>query len=92
MPRFLVEVEHESQTIACSRAVRVFLESGSHFLTHADFGCLDGVHTAWIFVEAANAEEARAVVPPAFRSRARAVALNKWSLEQIDELVRQHQQ
>ena len=59
---------------------------------HADFGCLDGVHTAWIFVEAANAEEAKAVVPPAFRSRARAVALNKWSLEQIDELVRQHQQ
>ena len=92
MSRFLIEVPHEAELVACARATEILLTSGSHFLTHADFGCLDGVHTAWIFVEAANAEEAKAVVPPAFRSRARAVALNKWSLEQIDELVRQHQQ
>lgn len=91
MPRFLVDVGHESQTLACARAVRVFLESGSHFLTHADWGCLDGVHSAWIVVEVDNKEEARAIVPPAFRSRARIVALNKWSMEQIDKILSQHQ-
>jgi hypothetical protein len=69
----------------------VFLESGSHFLTHADWGCLDGVHSAWIVVEVDNKEEARAIVPPAFRSRARIVALNKWSMEQIDKILSQHQ-
>jgi hypothetical protein len=92
MPRFLVDVGHESETVACAHAVRVFLASGSHFLTHADWGCTDGVHRAWIIVEVDDKEEARAIVPPAFRSQARIVALNKWSMEQIDEILNQHQQ
>ena len=91
MPRFLIDVGHERETIACARAVRVFLESGSHFLTHADWGCKDGVHSAWMIVEVANKEEARAIVPPAFRSRARIVALNQWSVEQIDEILGHHE-
>jgi hypothetical protein len=36
MARFLIEVPHESDTVACAHAVRVFLETGSHFLTNAD--------------------------------------------------------
>jgi hypothetical protein len=48
MPRFLIDVPHESDVVSCARASKVLLESGSHFLTHADFGCTDGVHKAWI--------------------------------------------
>jgi len=46
MPRFLIEVPHEEETVACARAVKIFLESGSHFLTQADWGCKDGEHEA----------------------------------------------
>jgi hypothetical protein len=91
MGRFLVEVDHEPETIACARAVRVFLKSGSHFLTHAVWGCQDGVHSAWVIVDAESKDEARAVVPPAFRSRARVVGLNEFTVEQIEGLLQAHQ-
>ncbi|HEU4384837.1 MAG TPA: hypothetical protein VFR85_15230 [Anaeromyxobacteraceae bacterium] len=90
MPRFLVEVGHDNETSACARAVRVFLASGSHFLTHADWGCLDGVHSAWITVDADDRHQALALVPPAFRSRARIVGLNQFTLEQVDAILDHH--
>jgi len=37
MRRFLIEVPHEAEGAACARVVEVFLKTGSHFLTHADW-------------------------------------------------------
>jgi hypothetical protein len=91
MTRFLIEVPHEADMTACMRAVEIFLNTGSHFLSNADWGCLDGEHKAWIILEADDKEEARLVVPPAYRHQARIVALNKFTLEDIDELRRHHQ-
>lgn len=91
MPRFLIEVPHEPETIACARVVKVFLMSGSHFLTHADWGCRDGDHRAWIIVDVANKGEAMAIVPPAFRSEARVVELNYFSMNEIDRILEEHQ-
>jgi hypothetical protein len=91
MTRFLIEVPHEADMTACMRAVEIFLNTGSHFLSNADWGCLDGEHKAWIILEADDKEEARLVVPPAYRRQARIVALNKFTLEDIDELRRHHQ-
>jgi hypothetical protein len=91
MARFLLEVPHEADKVACARAVRVFLETGSHFLTNADWGCFDGEHKAWIILEAESKEEARYVLPPAFRSKAKIVSLNKFTMEELDEIERQHQ-
>jgi hypothetical protein len=91
MARFLIEVPHEADMTACTRAVEIFLNTGSHFLSNADWGCLDGEHKAWIILEADDKEDARLVVPPAYRHQARIVALNKFTLEDIDELRRHHQ-
>jgi hypothetical protein len=91
MGRFIIEVPHEAEPIACARAVKVFHETGSHFLTNADWGCYDGVHKAWIIVEMDNKEEARALLPPAYRPQATIVGLNKFTIEEIDELIRYHQ-
>ena len=90
MARFQIELPHEPTTVACARAVEVVLKTGSHFLTHADWGCRDGVHKAWIVVEVSSKDEARAVVPPAFRSQAKIVQLNTFSIEEIEEILRQH--
>jgi hypothetical protein len=89
--RFLIEIPHEVNTLDCARAVETVLKSGSHLLTHADWGCKDGVHKAWIIVEVHNKEEARAIVPPAFRSRAKIVQLNSFSLDEVEEILRDHQ-
>lgn len=90
MSRFLIEIPHEAEKVACLKAVKVLQETGSHFLTHADYGCLDGVHKAWIIVELDSKEEALMTVPRAYRSNATIVKLNCFSEEEIDELLSHH--
>jgi len=89
MPQFLIEVPHPEATLACARIVKIFLSTGSHFLARADWGCMDGVHSAWLTVDALDKEEARMVIPPQFRSQGRIVGLNKFSLEQIEPILAQ---
>lgn len=91
MARFLIEVPHEETTAACARAVEVFLRTGSHFLTHADWGCKDGEHKAWIVVEVDTRDEARGIVPPVYRSQAKIVQLNAFTMKDIDDILRHHE-
>ena len=91
MPRFLIEVHHEAEQLACARIVQLLLSTGSHYITHADWGCMDGEHTAWIIVEGESKEQARCILPPAFRSQAKIVALNKFTMEQIEGIISQLQ-
>jgi hypothetical protein len=90
MARFLIEVPHEAELVACSRVVEILLTSGSHFLTHADWGCMDGNHKAWIIVEVASKEEARSILPPSLRPEAGIVKLNYFTLEEIDAILQHH--
>jgi hypothetical protein len=90
MAKFLIEVPHDPDTAACARVVHVFLTSGSHFLTQADWGCMDGDHRAWIIVDVANKQEAVAIVPPALRASARVVGLNQFSIDQIEPILKRH--
>lgn len=92
MPRFLIEVPHESDTLACAKAVQIFLTTGSHFLSNADWGCMDGDHRAWIVVEVDTKDDARAVLPPAYRADAYIVKLTKFKLENIERTIRKHEQ
>lgn len=90
MAKFFIEVEHEADKSACLRAAQVLLKSGSHYLTNADFGCLDGVHKAWITVEVANKEAAKSILPTEYRHGAKIVELNKFNLEEIEKLLAHH--
>ena len=67
MSTYLIEVPHEPTKEACEQAIRLFLNTGSHFMTNADWGCLDGEHKAWIVLETEDKHEARNILPPAFR-------------------------
>ena len=90
MAKFLIEVPHEAEELACARVVKVFLSTGSHFLSQADWGCVDGVHSAWFVVDTDTRDEARRIVPPAFRDQAKIVGLNRFTMEQIDSILKQH--
>jgi len=90
MPRFLIEVPHEEEIVACAHVVEIFLKTGSHYLTHADWGCKDGVHKAWIIAEVDNKDQAKAILPPAYRHDATIVQLNKFTMDEIEELLRYH--
>ena len=90
MPKFLIEVPHETDTLACTRAVAAFLRTGSHFLTHADWGCKDGDHRAWVILEVGTKEEARNVIPPTFRVQAKVVQLNSFELGAVEAYLLKH--
>jgi hypothetical protein len=91
MARFLIEVPHEAEKVECARAVQILFRTGSHFLTHAEWGCLDGEHKAWIIVELESKQEARSILPPAYRTQAKIVELNKFTMEEIEEILRHHE-
>lgn len=83
MPKYLVELSHGDEHDACVRALRALAESGSHFVTHADWGCKDGSHSGWLVADVGSRDEAMQIVPPEFRHEARIVELNRFTREQI---------
>jgi len=88
--KFLIEVPHEADTLECTRVVHIFLSTGSHFLTHAEWGCMDGVHSAWMIVEVESKAEALGIVPPAFRSESLNGGLNRFELARIEKFLSRH--
>ena len=86
MARYLIEVPHEPED--CALAVKIFMESGSHFTTHADYGCEDGEHKAWMIVELDDKAAARAVLPPAYRAQAKIVKLITPTFEDLQEAIK----
>ena len=90
MARFLIEVQHEAEALACAKIVQLFLTTGSHLLAQADWGCMDGNHSAWLIVDVESKEEALRIVPPVLRNQTRIIGLNRFSVEQINELIKQH--
>lgn len=90
MPRFLIEVPHKNAKRSCDLAVEVFRDTGSHFLTNADFGCKDGVHKSWINVKVDSKREALQIVPPPFRDKAKAIAVEKLALDKIHKTLKHH--
>ena len=90
MKKFLIEVVHDSDKKACEEAIQVFLNTGSHFMTHADWGCLDGEHKAWIMMETDRREDALSILPPAYRRKARIIELTRFKLEEPDGITPLH--
>lgn len=90
MARFLIEVPHEEEVVACARAIKVLVETGSHFLTNAEFGCEDGVHKGWIMVDVDSKEEARNLLPVAYRRQASVVRLRKFGIPELDDMIAHH--
>jgi hypothetical protein len=87
MQKFLIEVPHEANEMACIRIVKNFLELGSHLLANAEWGCLDGIHKLWVLVETEDKDQARLILPPAFRADAIIVGLNKFTVQDIEKSV-----
>ena len=91
MTKFLIEVPHGSEEIACLRAVQTFLQTGSHFLMNADWGCSDGEHKAWLILETESRQDAVSVLPPSMRPQASVVRLNKFTWKDIEESLPYHE-
>jgi hypothetical protein len=74
MDRYLIESPHAPED--CNKVINEVLLAG--YLHHFEWGCKDGVHTAWAIVEAENREHAKQIVPWMVRDKARIVKLVKF--------------
>ena len=90
MTRFLIEAPHEDKKDACDQAIKAFRETGSHFMTNADWGCGDGEHKAWFVVDLDSKEQARMILPPLFRENAKIVELQQFNVEAAEETIQKH--
>jgi len=90
MEKYLIEVPHEATKSACNNAVSVFLQTGSHFLRQADWGCHDGEHKAWLIVEVENKKQALQIVPSLFRSQAKIIKLHTFTREEMEKIEEVH--
>lgn len=87
MPRYLIKVSHDAEHAACVRALDAIESYGSHLFTNADWGCRDGVHACWLVADLDDRNQAKLMIHPEFRDRARIVQLNKFSRDEIAEMV-----
>jgi hypothetical protein len=90
MAKFLIEVPHGANKEACDQAIQIFLQTGSHFLTHADWGCKDGEHKAWIIAEVKSKDDAMMILPSAFRSVAKITLLTTFTQKDLVETDNYH--
>ena len=91
METFLIEVPHSDSKLECLYAIKVFQESGSHFLINADWGCSDVEHKAWITVNVDNKKQALQIIPPLYRQRAKITRLVKYPKDKLDAGLEYHQ-
>ncbi len=90
MSKYLIEVPHGDDKLECLRSISIFLSTGSHFLSNADWGCKDGVHKAFFIMDAENKDEVLQVVPPAYRKDAKIIQLNRFRIENVEEQLKHH--
>ncbi len=88
MARFLIEVAHEATEEACLTAINTLLSTGSHFLTNTECGCKDEEHKCWVIVDVDSKEEARAILPPVYRNEAKIIKLNRYTLDDLTEAIK----
>jgi hypothetical protein len=90
MGKFLIEVPHEASQAACVNAAKIFLQTGSHFLANANWGCHDGEHKAWLIVEVENKDQAMQILPSALKPEAKIIALHTFTREEMDNIEEVH--
>lgn len=83
MTTYLIEIPHSENTFECKQVVKLFVESGSHLLANAFWGCKAGIHKSWFISEFENKEEAMQIVPPFLRHHAHIIELTKFSKNDI---------
>ncbi len=75
MDKYLVISPHTAGD--CKKALHEVNATG--YITHFEWGCMDGDHTGWVMIEAENTQQALMVVPSMQRHNAKAVKLVKFS-------------
>ena len=87
MATFLIEIPHSENSFECKQVIKLFVESGSHLLINAHWGCKAGVHKSWFISDFNSKAEALQIVPPFLRRTASIIELITFSKADIQEFA-----
>jgi hypothetical protein len=90
MPTYLIEIPHSGDAIECKKIIKIFLESGSHLLSNADWGCKDGVHKSWFISDFDSKEHALQIVPPLLRHNTSIIEITKFNKNDMAVFAESH--
>ena len=85
MATYLIEIPHSENSFECKQVIRIFVESGSHLLANAHWGCKAGVHKSWFISDFDNKEEALHIIPLFLRHSANIIELTTFTKIDIEE-------
>ncbi|MEO8415982.1 MAG: hypothetical protein ABI472_20140 [Ginsengibacter sp.] len=92
MTTYLIEIPHSANTFECQEVIKLFVESGSHLLANAHWGCKSGVHKSWFIDKFNSKEEAIQIIPPLLRHAASIVELIQFNKNDIQQFANVTQQ
>ena len=84
MPTFLIEIPHSENTFECNQVIKLFVESGSHLLPNAQWGCKSGAHKCWFLSDFENKEEVLQIIPPFLRHSADIIEVVKFTKKNME--------
>lgn len=87
MTTYLIEIPLSDNRVECKQVIKLFVESGSHLLSNAHWGCRSGVHKSWFIHEFNSKEEAIQIVPPFLRHTAGIIELTTLSKSDIQRFA-----
>jgi hypothetical protein len=79
MPTYLIEIPHSENVVECKQVIKLFIESGSHLLANAHWGCKSGVHKSWFISDFTGRDEVVQIIPPFLRHAASIIELTKFN-------------
>ena len=79
--KYFIELPHEEKDCAAIKLVHI-----RGYITHFQWGCEAGNHTAVMIVDAANEEEVLNILPPILRPKARIIKLNTYTPADVEAL------
>lgn len=88
MATYLIEIPHSENSFECQQIIKLFVESGSHLLSNAHWGCKAGIHKAWFISEFDSKEDAVHIIPPLLRHTASIIELTTFSKSDIQEFAK----
>ena len=89
MEKYLIEIKNGGDKASCLRSIQSFLSSRTHYVTSAEWGCLEGEHKAWLIIKTTNSADALRIIPAAYRLHAKITRLHKFKGIEIDQALQE---
>lgn len=84
MEKYLIEIKNGGDRVSCLRSIQSYLASRTHYITGAEWGCIEEEHKAWLVIKTENREDAMRVIPAAYRQFAKITRLHKFTGKEIN--------